>query len=105
MKEKERDILARFAERTRAIFPTARIWAFGSRVRGNAADDSDLDVCVVLDELDSSIRRTISHIAWEIGLDEDMIISTVVFSNEQFENGPFSVSPLVLAIREEGLAA
>jgi predicted nucleotidyltransferase len=36
MKPSDRKILKQFAERVRAIFPEARIWAFGSRARGDA---------------------------------------------------------------------
>ena len=59
------------------------------------AAESDLDVCVVLDALGPESRLRISDIAWEIGFAAGIVISTVVFEREQFENGPYSVSPLV----------
>lgn len=105
MQERDRAILEQFAVRVRALYPSARMWAFGSRTRGQAQSDSDLDVCVVLDRLDPEIRSIISEIAWEVGFAQDLLICTVVFSREMFERGPASASPLVRTIREEGVAA
>jgi len=92
-----------FSDSVKSLYPDARTWAFGSRVRGEIGEDSDLDVCVVLDELDWEKRRRISDIAWEIGFERDRLISTVVFSKEQFEQGPSSASPLVKSIQDEGV--
>jgi predicted nucleotidyltransferase len=98
-------ILTQFAAAVRSRFPEARIWAFGSRVRGDFTEESDLDVCVVLRALDEAIDETIMGIAWEIGFEHDVVISTVTYSEEEFERGPCSASGLVRSIREDGLAA
>ncbi len=44
MKQEDRKILKELAGRIRAIFPDARIWAFGSRARGKAEWDTDLEI-------------------------------------------------------------
>jgi hypothetical protein len=41
----DRQILDLFATRVREHFPEARIWAFGSRARGDATWESDLGPC------------------------------------------------------------
>ena len=101
---KDRACFEDFSNSVQRLYPDARTWAFGSRVRGEIGEDSDLDVCVVLDELDWEKRTRISDLAWEIGFERDRLISTVVFSKEQFEQGPCSASPLVKSIRDEGVA-
>jgi predicted nucleotidyltransferase len=101
----DQECLDLFTESVRSLYPDARAWAFGSRVRGEEDTDSDLDICVVLEDVDWETRRTISDIAWEIGFERDRLISTVVFSKEQFETGPPSASPLVKSIRDEGVTA
>jgi predicted nucleotidyltransferase len=105
MQESDRRVLEEFAAKVRLQFPEAQIWAFGSRVRGPATWESDLDVCVVLEELDADIWTAITDIAWEVGFERDTLISTVVFSREMFERGRCSVSGLVQTIREEGIPA
>lgn len=105
MKKNDLFLLRRFAARIRETFVNPQIWAFGSRVRGTAVSESDLDVCVVLDNCNSLARALVSEIAWEVGFDAEVVISTIVFTREEFENGPPSASPLVQAIRLEGIAA
>lgn len=105
MNQRDRTILNQFAHQVRQRFPDAQIWAFGSRARGDAQPDSDLDICVVLETLDRSVKKAISHIAWEIGFDNDLLITTVKYSRHQFEQGPCKSSPLVQTIQREGVAA
>lgn len=105
MAREDRQILARFAEGVRSLEPAARIWAYGSGVRGEADEYSDLDVCVVLPDPSSGLRRRIQHLAWEAGFEYDRVVQVVVLSEYGFERGPMSVSPLVRTIREQGIAA
>ncbi|CAN5818749.1 MAG: nucleotidyltransferase domain-containing protein [Gemmatimonadota bacterium] len=105
MAPEDRRIFELFAERVRELEPRARIWAFGSRARGEAEWHSDFDICVVLPEITPEVREAISFHAWEIGFDSDQVITTLVFSAADFEHGPISASPLVKNILQEGIAA
>lgn len=106
MNARDREIFATFCRKVRERFPDARIYAYGSRVRGDYQEDSDLDVCVVLAhyDSDSTQRRAISEIAWEVGFENDLLIQSVVFSVEAFDDFPGAANPLVEAILEEGIA-
>ena len=105
MVDHDRQVLDRLALRIRERFPTARIWAFGSRARGTDTSESDLDVCVVLERMDEAVDRVVMEIAWEVGFDSDLVISTVTYSRDEFERGPLSESPLVRSILRQGIAA
>lgn len=102
---KDQECFREVSAEIRSVYPDARIWAFGSRVHGEQSPDSDLDVCVVLPQLDWEAWMKISDIAWEVGFRHDRMVDTEVFSEDQFEHGPCSGSPLVKSIREEGMAA
>ena len=105
MNLEDQQILKQFAARVRICYPEASIWAFGSRAHGEATPDSDLDICVVIDELDQKADRLLTDIAWEIGFEADIVVSVVPFSSNEFNAGPLSVSPLVRVIKQEGVAA
>ena len=103
--KEDRRIFDEFSGRVRARFPKARLWVFGSRAKGNAAWDSDFDICIVLDRVDEGIDRWIRNIAWETGFENDRVITTIVVDENQFEQGPLSESTLVENILREGISA
>jgi predicted nucleotidyltransferase len=105
MADRDHHVLENFAVRVRQHFPGARIWAFGSRARGDATWESDLDICVVINDLTDEDRHTIGHIAWEVGFEHEMVITAVCFTEEEFERGPMSESTLVMNILREGVTA
>ena len=105
MRKEHQQILQTFADKVRTKYPEAQVWAFGSYARGTATSESDMDICVVIPEMQQQDRFAISDLAWEIGLSHDLYLSTVVFSENDFERGAISVSPLLDAIRNEGIAA
>ncbi len=105
MSKQDKRIFDEFTTRVRQRLPGARMWAFGSRVRGNATWDSDFDICIVLDHLDQGTDRWLREVAWEVGFENERVITTIVIDAEQFENGPMSESTLVANIMREGIAA
>jgi len=62
-------------------------------------------VCVVLNRLDETVDHTVMDIAWEVGFEQDLLISTVTYSTEEFEHGPCSQSSLVHSILRHGVKA
>lgn len=105
MTEEDRQVFHLVAARLKEKFPPAKIWAFGSRVRGEAQEGSDLDICIVLPVWGRADYEIIRGIAWEVGFEHDRVITTVVFEEADFTRGPSSESSLVANILREGLAA
>ena len=105
MNPHDMNVLDAFAEKIRERFPDAEIRAFGSRVSGTATEESDLDVCVILDHLDDAADRIVLDAAWEVGFERDVLISTVTFSNAEFYDGPCRESAFVGTVLKDGLAA
>lgn len=101
----DRKILETLAKRVRSLYPGARVWAFGSRARGDATWESDFDACIVLPQKDESAEPAIRNICWEIGFENNRVITTVIMDQNQFEDGPMSESTLVENILREGVAA
>ena len=105
MAPRDQEVLAEFAAAVRKRFPEARVWAFGSRARADFTEESDLDVCIVVDHLDDVVDQEISHIAWAVGFEHDVVVCPVPFSRQEFEAGPCAQSSIVQNILREGVPA
>jgi hypothetical protein len=60
---------------------------------------------IVLDRVDKETDRLIRDIAWEVGFENERVITTIVMVSDQFERGPMSESTWVASILQEGVAA
>lgn len=57
---------------------------FGSKARGDARSDSDIDILLVIDTDDWRVKHTISTISADIGLEYDVFIDPRVMSAERW---------------------
>ncbi|OEU77488.1 MAG: hypothetical protein BA864_09895 [Desulfuromonadales bacterium C00003093] len=55
---------------------------------GDADPDSDMDVLVVVDHLTGELEDYISECAWQAGFEHGIVLVPVVFSRNEWENGP-----------------
>jgi predicted nucleotidyltransferase len=92
-----------FQRRLNTIVQVLDLRVFGSRARGDAAPDSDLDVFIELEELTPELRLRISEIAWEVGFEMDRVIFTVVTTRSELEDGAMGANPLYLDVEREGV--
>jgi len=49
----------------------------------------------------SGIPKKISEIAWEVGFDAGLVISTFVATSSSLKNGPLAANPILLVIDKE----
>jgi len=80
-----------------------QIIVFGSRARGDADQDSDLDILVILDNATEEAEEYVSECAWEAGFEQGMVIVPVVYGKQEWEHGPDRFSLLARTIEKEGL--
>jgi len=103
MASSDRQTALEFKRRVAALVPILQCSVFGSRARGDATDGSDLDLFLVVDHIDTELRERISEVAWEVGFENDVVLSTFVVTLDQLEHGPMGVSPIVRQIEREGI--
>lgn len=78
--------------------------AFGSRARGDATEESDLDVLVVVERLDHETEKYISECAWEAGFPEDIVVMPVAISMDKLKGSPIRESVFIKTVYREGVA-
>jgi len=76
---------------------------FGSKVRGDFRETSDIDILVIVKERSLRIMDQIAEITSDLNIKYDLSISPVVFSEEEYDVNSKMASPISLAIHEEGL--
>lgn len=94
-----RDLKKRLAESVEMI----DFKVYGSRARGSNDQFSDLDVFIEVASLDRKTKDLISDIAWEVGLENTVVISPLIFTSDEIENSPLRASPILLNINDEGI--
>ena len=104
MDEKLRGALGEFKALLSARVSVHRLILFGSSARGEARPGSDVDVVVVLDDaVNDEAWDAVSDCAWEAGFERGLVIVPVIFSRDEWENGPERHSLLAIAVATDGV--
>jgi predicted nucleotidyltransferase len=103
MNEHDRQIALQLKQRLSQVVPLLDYRVFGSRARGDADEYSDMDVFVKIEYLTRDLKEKISDLTWEVGFENEMVISALIFTRDELENTPLRSSPIVETINEEGV--
>jgi uncharacterized protein len=105
MNPRIRQVLAELRHRLSLLYGErlVRVILFGSRARGDALPDSDIDVMVVLKgEVDHEVeRRRVIPITAELSLENNVVILSIYVSEKRYVE---EQSPLLRNVRTEGIA-
>lgn len=100
---KERRALNELADILANETSVLKIIAYGSRVRGDFREDSDLDVLVIIEKRDRYIKERIIDIFYSYEMNLDIPFSVTILSKEEFDFNDAMGSPFIKSIKEEGL--
>jgi len=104
MQQKDLKIAEKFKSLVAQRAKVHEVKIFGSRARGSATEESDLDVLIVVDHLDHALEKFISECAWEAGFPEDVIVMPVAVSIDTIKNSPLRESIFIKTVYREGVA-
>lgn len=103
MEARDYEIAKKLKERLSGAVQLVDFRVFGSRARGDAEEYSDMDVFVEVEYLDKQLKKKIREIVWEVGFENSVYISPLIFTRHEIEDSPLRASPIVKNIREEGI--
>ena len=80
------------------------IFLFGSAARGEYGEFSDVDVLVLVSqEVDISLEEQVFDLAFEVGLEYDIVFGVIVYSRRFWKTPRAAVMPLYENINREGI--
>jgi len=84
LSNKEKNIISTFKKRIEKKFPEEiiKVLIFGSKARGDAVEDSDIDILVITKSNDKKIVREIRFTGYELEIDNNIVLSIQVLSND-----------------------
>lgn len=103
MFKKDKDILKAIVEEFSADKRILKVIIYGSRVRGDYKGTSDLDMLVLVDKKDRSIKNKILSIVYYYELQTDISFGIAIFSLEEMKFNERLGSPFIESIKKEGI--
>lgn len=105
LRQRDKAALNDFVEKVREELKSniLGIRLFGSKAKGSSAEDSDIDVLIIISESDVSIEDKIVDIAFDINLMHDVYISPRVISQAIMEHPVWKMTPFIQSLEKEGI--
>jgi len=106
MNEKERYAIERFREAVRKNIRESVISmsVFGSKVRGDCNEESDIDILVIVKERSMAVMDQIAEITSELNIEYNISIAPVVFSEQEYKINTSMETPFTVSVYAEGLS-
>ncbi len=97
-------LLKRCKNALQEIVPEAELILYGSRARGCAEAESDYDLLVLVNSpLSPETEKAIHAKLYEIELDEDVLISSIIYEYAQWNTPLYRVMPFHRLVDRDGV--
>ena len=103
MTDKDYIVVTTLKNKLSQVIAIVDLRVFGSRARDSVDEYSDIDVFLEVLFLNKDLKNQIYDIAWEVGFENFVVISVLIFTRDEIENSPLRASPIVENIFAEGI--
>ena len=83
--------------------PVERMVIYGSKARGDANPDSDLDVLLIVRNEAATRKRTLRRMGYLLAADSDVVPSIMAYTHDEWESRKQSESPFRRAVERDGV--
>ena len=94
----------RHAFRTRHPGVVARMVIYGSKARGDANEDSDLDMLIVVRNEAGGMKRPLREIGYDLAAMSDAVPSILAFTEEEWESRRKDGFPFQQAVERDAVS-
>lgn len=101
--EKEKEALLELKEELLKNYKLLWMKLIGSKARGDYDKESDIDIVIVLEHLDWEVEKKIYEICFYLSLKYDILISPILYSQEDINNPLTQISPFFKMVKAEGI--
>ncbi|MBI5788030.1 MAG: nucleotidyltransferase domain-containing protein [Candidatus Schekmanbacteria bacterium] len=103
--ENERRGVEYFAEKVKELLgeKLLELKLFGSKVRGDFDEESDIDILVVIDSEDWRFKEKISYITADANIDFDCNLSPVIYYKKDHEKNKYFNTLFIQELENQGI--
>jgi predicted nucleotidyltransferase len=103
MDKKIQKIVRELKTKISSKYEVDELRVFGSSVRDDRREDSDIDVYVLIPEVNRRIEEDLYDMAYDLELKYDCLIDLIVFDQKALK-GKFASTPIYEKVLSEGLS-
>lgn len=106
LKQNDRDAIREAVNLLLVNFPVEQVILYGSKATGTDDEESDIDLLVLTTrELNWQEKNTITDELFDIELEKNVVISTLILPSREWSEGIYTVLPIHEEVRRYGVAA
>lgn len=103
--QSDKEILKKIKASVLSNEPMAKLFLYGSRATGNAKNDSDWDILILLNSktINKEREAAIAYNLFDIGLQTGQVISPTIYTEQEW-NQKYKITPFYENVMEANIA-